>query len=86
MYEMDIGVQAEFKIHDSAHGDHIVIADTVPPQTQLPVVSVGQVSGRKTGKIRSINQKFTIRGASFAGIMVIKFDRSLWEGDSGSPV
>ena len=85
--DLDDGVPAVYKPHNpGSHTDAIIIAGAQAPARDMRVTMFGSVSGEISGTIGDVDDEDTFNGADFNSIMYVRWDRSVAEGDSGSPV
>ena len=87
LLDLDDGVPAVYKPHGSdPHTDAIIIAGAQAPAKCMRVTMFGSVSGWRAGTIGEVNDEREFNGAEFDGIFHVRWDLSVAEGDSGSPV
>ncbi len=78
---------ARFQIHDvPSHTGQRIISGTKDPVKNMAVVMVGSRSTERTGKVTVAQDRTRANGASFRNVAQVNWNRSITNGDSGSPV
>ena len=84
--DLDFEVQADYGLHDIGHGDRKINTGTKAPEEGMRVTMVARLSSERTGTVTRVGLTDEFNGAEFENIMRIRWDGSIWTGDSGSPV
>ena len=84
--DLDDGVHAEHWLHSPDPHTHRTIVGTMAPEKGMRVKMLGKASGEVGGTIVLANESRHLSGAFFRGLMKIRWDSFIENGDSGSPV
>ena len=86
MCELEDDVEAEFTLHDvPEHSDRKVIAGAMEPKKNMELTVLSASTGEKTAAVTHTNQEDDFGGVEFDGLIRLRCNRPLVDGDSGSP-